>query len=80
MEIENRGMSKQRKKFHMRISGSYEEYLGFYEKLCELSTFSTVSIKITVAHGKVDGSIICKSSNYKKFDRELNKLIKEFTE
>ena len=78
MEIENRGMSKRREKFHMRISGSYEESVRLYEEINKLPNFLAASIQIKVAKEQVTGSIVCTSSNPKRFGQQLEKLIKEF--
>lgn len=78
MEIENRGMSKRRKKFHMSISGSYGEYVRFFEEINKLPNILTSNSIVTVDKDKVTGSIICESSNYKKFGQQLDKLIENF--
>lgn len=83
MKILNFYMSKSRK-FHINILGNtIDDCIKFLNKLNQLPSINPITVSMHIDatdEGQFEGSIICKSSNYKKFSQELKELIDEYSE
>lgn len=83
MKIQNWFMSKSRR-FHISILGNtIDDCIKFLNKLNQLPSINPITVGMEIKatdEGQYEGSIICKSSNYKKFSQELRKLIDKYSE
>lgn len=83
MQILNYFMSKKSRKFHIQLTGnSLIECIKFFELLCKIPEIrnNTVTTKFLLKDGTVEGLIICKSSNHRKFKIKLENLISQYEE
>lgn len=83
MKIQNWFMSKSRR-FHISILGNtLDDCIEFLFKLYQLPSINPIKVSMHIDatdERQYEGSIICKSSNYKKFNQELKKLIDKYSE